>query len=254
MDKVIQEYFDFDHAELVPQTDLNKSSDNVFYLPIHAVYKQSSTTTKVRAVFDASAKSTNGVSLNDTLLKGPTINPPLLDVLLRFRQYRVAIIADVGKMYRAIALAPEDKDYHRFVWRSTSNAPLKDYRMTRVTFGVSASSFTANMSLRQNAQDLEHKFPLAAKVVEENVYVDDCLTGADNIDEAIALHNQLIELFNRGNFLLRKWNSSESSVIQAIDPILRDSHEVLRISASDEYTKTLGLEWNTTMDHFRLPI
>ena len=57
-------------------------------------------------VFDASAKSSNGVSLNDTLLVGPTIHPPLIDMLLRFRLHRIVFTADadVSKMYRAIEL------------------------------------------------------------------------------------------------------------------------------------------------------
>ncbi len=58
---VMREYVDLEHAELVPPDDLDKQ---VFYLPMHVVYKES-TTTKVRAVFDASAKSSTGVSLND---------------------------------------------------------------------------------------------------------------------------------------------------------------------------------------------
>ena len=81
VDKVIQEYFELGHAELVPIADLNKPPNQVFYLPIHAVQKESSTTTKVRAVIDASAKSTTNVSLNDTLV-GPTVHPPLIDALL----------------------------------------------------------------------------------------------------------------------------------------------------------------------------
>ena len=157
-------------------------------------------------------------------------------------------------MYGAIELTADDKDLHRFVWRSKPTEPLKDYRMTRVTFGVSASSFAANMSVRQNALDLAQEFPLAAKVVEDCFYVDDCLTGADTIERAILLYHQLLDLFNRGGFLLRKWNSSDSAVLKSIDPDLQDSLEVLNISGSEEYTKALGLEWNTTLDHFRLTI
>lgn len=118
--------------------------------------------------------------------------------------------------------------------------------MKRVTFGVSASSFAANMSVKQNARELAHKFPLAAEAVEENFYVDDCLTGADSIPEAINLHQQLQELLSNGRFLLRKWNSSEPAVIQQISMEPRDSIEVLTISDSISYTKTLGLEWNTS--------
>jgi hypothetical protein len=95
-------------------------------------------------VFDASAKLSTGVSLNDTLLVGPTIHPPLIDVLLLFRSYLGTLTADVSKMYRAVKLTESDRDLHSFVWRSDSNALLKDYCMTRVTFGVLASSFAVN--------------------------------------------------------------------------------------------------------------
>ena len=70
---------------------------------------------------------------------GPTIHSPLLDVLLRFRMHKVALIIDVSKMYRAVGLIDCDKDLHRFVWRSHPDDSLVDYRITRVTFGVSAS-------------------------------------------------------------------------------------------------------------------
>ena len=69
------------HAELVPTHHLEKSQHEVFYLPMHAVRKETSSTTKIRAVFDASAKSSSGVSLNDTLLVGPTVHSSLIDVL-----------------------------------------------------------------------------------------------------------------------------------------------------------------------------
>ena len=79
-DNVLKEYLDLGHAEKVPHVDLQKPSSQLFYLPMHAVRKDSITTTKLRIVFDASAKSSIGVSLNDTLLVGPTIHPPLVDI------------------------------------------------------------------------------------------------------------------------------------------------------------------------------
>lgn len=81
---VIDEYFESRHAEPVPENDLQKSLKLVYYLPMHAVRKDSSTTTKIRVVFDASAKTSSGSSLNDTLLVGPTVHSSLIDVLLRF--------------------------------------------------------------------------------------------------------------------------------------------------------------------------
>ena len=128
--KVIDECLVNDHAEEVPMSDLEKPVE-VFYLPVHALHKKSSTTTKVRAVFDASASTSSGISLNDTLMVGPTVHPSLVDVLIRFRTHRTALIADVSRMYRAILLTSSHKDLHRFVWRDSPNSDLKDYRMTR---------------------------------------------------------------------------------------------------------------------------
>ncbi len=117
------------------------------------------------------------------LTVGPTIHPSLIDVLLRFRFHRIALTADVSKMYRAIGLADTDKDFHRFMWREKPSDSLVDYRMARVTFGVSASSFAANMSVKQNVTELAKEYPLAFKAVSNSFYVDDGLTGADSVEQ-----------------------------------------------------------------------
>ncbi len=251
---VMEEYFEMQHAEVVPEGDQQKPSAEVFYLPMHAVRKEHSTTTKIRAVFDASAKSSSGVSLNDTLLVGPTVHPPLIDVLLRFRSHRIALTTDVSKMYRAIELTPSDRDLHRFVWRKKPDELLQDCRMKRVTFGVSASSFIANMAVKQNALDFATEFPQATEVVKKSFYVDDGLTGADSVQEAIELQGQLQDLFSKGGFLLRKWNSSNSTVLNHVPSDLKECQSMQMMPTSGEYTKTLGIEWNACKDHFRLTI
>ena len=96
------------HAELVPTADLEKPTHSVFYLPVHAVKKEPSTTTKVRAVFDAFAKSSSNISLKYILLVGRTVHSSLIDVLLHFRLHRIELTADVSKMYRTIELVEFD--------------------------------------------------------------------------------------------------------------------------------------------------
>ena len=113
--------------------------------------------------------------------------------------------------------------------------------MTRVTFGVSASSYAANMAVKQNSLNLAMDYPLAAKAVEKSFYVDDCLSGADTVHEAIELHQQLQKSLDKGGFLLRKWNSSDIQVLQHIPPELRDSQSMYTIQDSNEYPKTLGI-------------
>ncbi len=251
---VMVEYIHLGHAEPVPVIDMKKSNNETFYLPVHVVKKESSSTTKVRAVFDASAKSSTGFSLNDTLAVGPTVHSSLVDVLLRFRSYRYALTADVSKMYRAIKLHQSDKDFHRFFWRKMPDDPLTEYRMTRVTFGVSASSFAANMAVKQNAIDLTYKYPIAAEKVHEAFYVDDGLMGADTIAEAIEVQSQFQSLFKEGGFTLRKWNTNEPLILNHVSPELKECQAVHTLPELDHYTKTLGIEWNSSTDHFRVTV
>ena len=68
-------------------------------MPMHAVRKDSSTTTKLRVVFDASAKTDAESSLNDQFLVEPTVHASLIDVLIRFRRHKIAMTTDLGKMY-----------------------------------------------------------------------------------------------------------------------------------------------------------
>ncbi|GFQ75106.1 integrase catalytic domain-containing protein [Trichonephila clavata] len=94
----LQEYEDLDHMQRVKEEEPGLQ----YYIPHHAVIRPESKTTKLRVVFDASCKSSNGNSLNDILLKGGTIQPDLLDILLRFRKYVVAFSSDIKKMFRQI--------------------------------------------------------------------------------------------------------------------------------------------------------
>ena len=109
--------------------------------------------------------------------------------------------------------------------------------------------------VKRNASDLAQNYPLATRVVNESFYVDDRLAGADTVERAIETHQQLQELFSKGEFLLRKWNSSSPAVLESIPAELCDSQTSLTISEADEtYNKMLGIEWHSVMDHFRLDV
>ena len=151
----VQEYIDLIHAEVVPLCDLSKPAAKTFYLPMHGVI---STTTKLRVVFDASAKSTSGHSLNDTLLPGPPLYALLPTVLNRFRMFPVGMSGDISKMFREISLLEEDRDLHRFLHKDKSGT-IQDCRMKRVTFGVTSSPYLASQVLHQLATDHETDYP-----------------------------------------------------------------------------------------------
>ena len=136
----IGEFFHLGQMEKVPTSILVKPVENCYYLCHHCVFKESSTTIKLRVVFDGSAKTKTGVSFNDRLMVGPKIQKDLFSILYRFRLHQVALSADIAKMYWQVELNKEDKDYHRLLWKDPNSEAIETFRMTRVTY-VIASSF-----------------------------------------------------------------------------------------------------------------
>ena len=243
----IQGYLDAGHAEPVPAAELSLPH---FYLPMHSVVKQSSTSTKLRVVFDGSATSSSGVSLNHLLQVGPTLHPTLANILMKFRTYPVALTADVAKMYREVELLPTDRDLHRFVWRPTPQDSIQDFRMTRVTFGVSASPYLAIKTLQQTAKDHGAEHPTASAHICSSFYVDDLLAGAKTAEEAMDLFSTLRSILQRGGFNLCKWRSSDSDVLQSIPPDLQEkllTKDATTLQPSAQ-PKALGLQWDSKQD------
>jgi hypothetical protein len=146
--KFMDEYLSLGHMQLVPEGDDNShdsTSDKlIFFLLHHAVFKESSTTTKTRVVFDASTKSTTGISLNDILMVGPTFQQDLISIVLRFRMDMYAITADISKMYRQIKVHLEDYDLQRILWGRSSDEPLKQYQLVTVTYGTDPCIIPSN--------------------------------------------------------------------------------------------------------------
>jgi len=125
--KFIQEYYDMGHMENVPNIELDSKS---FFLPRHHITQESSQTTKLRVVFDGSAKTTSSLSLNDLLMVGPTLQKDLCDLIIRFRTFKYVLSADITKIYRIIKIHKDDQDMQRILWRKSSKDKLEEYRFT----------------------------------------------------------------------------------------------------------------------------
>lgn len=99
-------------------------------------------TTKVRVVYDGSAKSNeSSLSLNDCLYKGPNLIPKLFDVLIHFRNHPVALTGDI-EAFLMIGIEETDRDMLRFLWLSNPydvNSELLHLRFTRLVFGLRPS-------------------------------------------------------------------------------------------------------------------
>ncbi|GFW63503.1 integrase catalytic domain-containing protein [Trichonephila clavipes] len=218
------------------------------------VINEKSTTTKCRVVFNASSKTKNGKSLNDVLMTGPKLQTEIFNHLIKFRSYRVAFAADIEKMYRQILISDEDCKYQRIVWRATPSDSLKSFELQTITYGTSCAPFLALRTLQQLYEDEEQNFPLAAKVAPENIYIDDLLSGADTEVEAKSIIIEIQNLLKSGGFILRKWSSSHSKVLQDLDTSHLASKPIHSLGDEESKQRVLGLIWNLKTDSIQVKV
>ena len=123
------------------------------------------TTTKVRIVFDCSAK-TDGVSLNDVICAGPKLQKDLFDVLIRFRRNPVALACDIKEMYLQVEIEERDRPYFRILWRDLDSSREPDvYEFSRVVFGKNSAPMEAQFVAQENARRHQDVYPMAAETV-----------------------------------------------------------------------------------------
>lgn len=244
----LDEYLNLQHMELVP-TNLIQSSN--FYLPHHCVLKPDSSSTKLRVVFDASAKSTSNKSLNDILLVGPVIQNDLFFVLCRFRSHAFAFSADVSKMYRQILVHEDDRKFQYIFWRDDPSKLLNTYQLNTVTYGTSAAPFLATRCLLQLALESESVNAKASAVIRNDIYVDDLLSGGHSIEEAARLKSDVCAILASGGMELKKWCSNSTALICDIP---KDDCEILHDMDDGSYVKTLGILWEPNLDKFKFKV
>jgi hypothetical protein len=170
---IIQDQLERGIVEVVE--DLGDTPKMVHYLPHHAMIRQDKRTTKVRVVYDTSARS-SGPSLNDCLHSGPKFNQRILEILLRFRSYPIALVADIEKAFLMISIAPKDRDVLRFLWLKDAfqeESEIVKLRFTRVVFGVSPSPFLLNATIQHHIDKYQNSHPELVKVLMQSMYVDD---------------------------------------------------------------------------------
>ena len=88
----------------------------VHYLPHRQVVRNDRNTTKIRIVFDGSAKEKGGKSINELLYTGPCLLTKIYDILIRFCFGKIAIVADIRQAFLNLEISDDDKNYLRFLF------------------------------------------------------------------------------------------------------------------------------------------
>ena len=216
----------------------------VTYLPHRCVIRDDKETTKIRIVFDASAKS-KGPSLNECLYKGPSLNPLLLNILLKFRVPNIGVCADIEAAYLQISIFPGQRDYARFLWFDNvekCNPEVIKLRFTRVFFGSSPSQFLLNAVLRVHLNKYKNVDPAFVDLLLGHLYVDDLNCGVATVTEGMELYQKAKARFKEGNFNIRKWKTN-NAVLQQMFDSKENVREVPKEGKVKLY-KVLGILWN----------
>ncbi|XP_008181389.1 uncharacterized protein LOC103308916 [Acyrthosiphon pisum] len=249
--RFMEEYLELGHMEeVIDEDQIPKRSS---YLPHHAVIKESSLTTKVRVVFDASAKSSTGLTLNDVLMCGPNVQEDVFSILARFRKHQYVLTSDIEKMFRQVAVAKTDWDLQRIVWRAKPSDPLRTFRLTTVTYGTTSASFLATQCLVTLAENVKELYPNAARIIRRDFYMDDLMSGADTEEECLKLQQEISDILNSAKLKLRKWCSNSVRVLENIDKSEDDPLFTLEIKDGNT-VKSLGLGWKPLADQFHFNI
>ncbi|XP_063919435.1 uncharacterized protein LOC135134639 [Zophobas morio] len=237
----LQEYRDLGHMQLAAQPSM-------YVMPHHCVQKETSSTTKVRVVFNGSSSDPNGTTLNQQLLPGPKLQKDLSHILMNFRLHAIAVTADIQQMYTQIWLNPKQRYLQHIFWRPDPASNVQEYELKTVTYGLAPSAYLAQRVLLQLVEDEGHEFPLAVQAITESTYVDDIAHGASTVEEAKSLQLQLANLLTRGGFQLRKWASNDPIALDHVPEQHRESP--LNFSSDDPSIKILGLRWDPRSDTF----
>ncbi|XP_018338850.1 PREDICTED: uncharacterized protein LOC108746527 [Trachymyrmex septentrionalis] len=245
------EYRDLGHMMLAPPH--SSKIGTTVYLPHHPVFKQHDPSSKIRIVFNASHRSSDGSTLNDHLLCGPKLQSDLPAIILRWRQHRYIYTADIEKMFRQILVHPDDRDYQRILWRDSPSEPIAEYQLATVTYGTACAPYLALRVLRQLAHDERAHYPRIAGIIEEDTYIDDIFFGADDIQTLREMRTELVTLMSKGGFTLKKWYSNEPLLLADISATSSDPSLLLHLDQEGS-TKVLGIHWHPATDSFRFSV
>ncbi|XP_072400437.1 uncharacterized protein [Diabrotica undecimpunctata] len=247
-------YSDFmkEYEELNHMTWFTPSDTQItYYSPHHGVLKEESDTTKLRVVFNSSALSSSGHSYNSIQMAGPVVQDELYSIMLRFRQHNIVICANICKMYRQVMVHKRFHPLQLIVWRNNPNEELQTYALNRVVYGTASGPYLATRCLVQLAIENEKSNPEAARVIKNDFFVDDLITGANSVNQGIILCQQIDDILKSGGFHLRKWKSNNLEVFTNIQHTQKLDEFYF---GSSEASKVLGLYWSANKDVFSMKV
>ena len=239
-------------VKILDESEVKGTFGKEWYLPHHPVLNPNKPG-RVRRVCNAASKYKE-VCLNDKLLAGPDLLHGLIGTIFRFREGPIALTADIESMFLQVQVPEQDRSCLRFLWRPRTNEPVQIYEYQRHVFGAKSSPTCANYALKRVGLDNEKEYPIAAKAIQNNFYMDDFIKSVQTPEEAIEVFNQLQPLLSQHGFELKKWISNNDAVTEAIpeDLMSISNTKQVEVEPSTEGSSVLGLQWTVTDDSLQV--
>ena len=227
-----------------------------FYIPHKAVVRENAESTKMRIVYDASAKaSASSPSLNECLQTGPPLQNQLWSVLTRNRFRPVAIAGDLKQAFLQVRVRRVDRDALRFHWLKDLNTKqVEVVRFTRVLFGLALSPFRLAAVIKEHLQNCKLLNEKIVEEIERSLYVDYLISGGETIDAALQVKQSAKSVFNEATFELHKWHSNARELeAEATKPEDEDeSYAKQQLGVKTGESKLLGVPWNKETDEIQV--
>ena len=231
-----------EYIRRVPADDIPSTG---WLLPEHGVLHPNKPG-KLRRVSNARAKY-KGVCLNDMLLFGPDLLANLLGIILRFRENKYSLSADIEAMYMQVSVRPDDRKFLRFLWGE--NDP-QFFEYLRFVFGAKCSPTCANFALQTCADDHSTDYPHIQRLVRDHFYMDDLFVSTDTVQQAVQIIHDSRTVLSRWGFNLTKWITNCLEILSAVP----SEHRALQPEELDhapKMQKVLGVEWNLSTDELQ---
>ena len=248
MDK-IQEYDEVMHEhiqnEIIEEIPECPTGEVVHYVSHHAIIRKDAESTKLRIVYDCSAKELpDKPSLNDCLETGPSLQPLLFDILLKNHINYYCITGDIKKAFLQIRIHPQDRDSLRILWyEDLITKQIKEYRFTRSIFGAGPSPYVLSATIRKRVGKFSSKYPETTRSLLIDTYVDDIQGGRKKPTDLDTFKTEATTIMDQEGFEFHKWHSN----IEALESNDKKTEDT-DTQESRTNRKLLGIFWNKVED------
>ena len=181
------------------QDEINNSALQ-HYFCWRSIFKPGSVTTKARIVIDPTLSS-----FNEILAKGKCCLTNLFQIICHWRSHKFVFTSDISKMFNSLQLKTDMYRYSLYLFSEqlNPNDPIQIWVILTMMYGLRSAANQCTHGLKELAEIMKAKFPLAYMIIMKYTYMDDSSGGSSNIEERDLMVEEIKNLLPLGGFKLK---------------------------------------------------